>query len=151
MSLSAVRTRIRDKVAAVPGIGPVYDYMRHAVEERRRAELFRADDGRLHFWCVTPAPSETYVTKRHPANHEIADYRFDIHGFMALRDADATELLLSDLAEAVIAAFRADKKLGDSVIEAGPAQWVEHDHRMFADVLCHHVRLSLMAREQVEP
>ena len=164
VSLADVRTKIAGRLATVQGIGQVHDYFRAVTTMAELNDWFRRS-GRLHFWCVSLAPSDAYVTVgkdgpgRFPSNYELAHYGFQIHGFYALDDANGSEKVFADIVERVIAAFRADKKLGDTVIDSGPLQWVEgggpESMRMMppgeGGALCHYARLALRVKVQTEP
>lgn len=154
MSYATVRDSVRGVVAGVTGIAgvaQVYDYWRNPLDEATAKALFRDTNGRMHFWCVVPAKGDAYATTQFPGTHEQALFSFEIHAYMALADADATEKKLTDLVELVIAAFRADKKLGNTVIGCTPAQWVTHEHVIYGAVVSHHDILTLKVRVQTEP
>lgn len=150
MSLALVRTRIKNLVAGVTDVGKVHDYFRLATVEAEVQALF-STSGVLKVWFVSLADQDPYTVRRLPANHELATYAFKVYGYQAVKDADGSEKTFADLVEDLIAAFRADKKLGDTVIEAGPLQWRQAGHRTFAGVLCHYAELDLSVLEQVEP
>jgi hypothetical protein len=159
--LAAVRERIRLTMAGVAGIGQVHKRVRAILDEAAVNSL-ALQGGRINVWFITLADGDPYITVnskgepgRNPANHELADYAFVIHGWYAADDADNSEEAFTNLVEAVIAAFRADKKLGNTVIDSGPLQWAEGGYRLMppkeGGATCHYARLNLRVREQTEP
>lgn len=150
MSLAGVRARIKGIVDGVAGVGRTHSYFRVVASDAEIASKLKAS-GKLHVWMVSLSDQNPYHTKRHPANHEQGTYQYKVYGYYAVDDAAASEEVFSDLVEAVIAAFRADKTLGDTVIDSGPAQWSAGGYKTFAGVLCHYAELDLAVREQLEP
>ena len=158
--MQGVSDSILAVLQGVTGIGQVHDFFRLVTSEKGRNDNL-VSEGRVHFWVVTNTPANAYITRRFPASHSQATYGFEIHGFYAVKDADASEKAFRVIVERVIRAFEAgDKKLGNpSVIEAGPADWIEGggpeaDRTVppgEGGVLCHYARLSLPVRVQVEP
>jgi hypothetical protein len=150
----AVRDSIVALIAAAVQVEtPVYNRIRFGADEAFVKNTFfsSAQGGRLHFWAVVPASADSYVTSRYPANHEHSTYAYDCHAFFAVKDGDSSEILYTAEVLAVIAGFRANKKLNNTVIDSGPPTWAENDFRMFMNVLCHHGRLAIKAWEQTEP
>lgn len=150
MSLGTIRTALAAKVQAVTGIvgvAPVYDYWRHVTSEKEINDLLKGgSQGRLHFWCVSPAQSDPLTIDNMGGCDQADPWRFDIRGYYALLDADASEKAFLTIVEAVIEAFRLDKNLGGTVISNWPVQWPENVHVMLAGVLCHHARISVPVR-----
>jgi len=148
VSLASWRSNVQTLVASVTALAgvPVYDFVRHVTDENEIKTLLVAS-GRMHFWCVTGGQSDTIKVKR-LIGCDQADYTFDVHGYYALKDADASEKAFLDIAEAVFEKLRATKhQAGD--IGSGPPQWNEHDWRMLSGVLTHHARISFPVRAQL--
>lgn len=168
--LANVRTAIFNTLSGVSGIAAgaaqVHRYFRIARTDGEVKALLTVP-GHLHVWMIALAGSDPYITVnsagtpgRDPANTEHATYTFNLHGYYSVKDSVNSEETFVGIVEAVIAAFRADKKLQGTVIDSGPIQWVQgggppDGHVMFprgeGGVLCHYARLSLSAHEQVEP
>lgn len=148
--IGAVRTSVAGVIAGVSGVGTVHNRMRLAALEAEVKALYVVGSV-LKFWAVCLADDDPYIESRRPANHAHATYKYSLHGFWAVDDATSTEVTFAGHVEDVIEAFRANKKLGGTVMEAGPAQWRESQYRTFAGVLCHYARLELAVLEQVEP
>lgn len=149
--IANARTRIVTLLQGVSGIGQVHAYMRWVEDDASKASLF-VSGGRLHVWMLSLGGQPAQL-QRFPANHTQGRLLFHVHGFYALDDSAATQTTFENLVAAVIDAFGADKKLSNSVIESGPAQWQADDeggHRVFAGVLCHYARLALPVRVAVE-
>jgi hypothetical protein len=149
VSLATVRASIKGVLVAASG-GKVHDYLRLIEAEKAIADELMVSK-KLHAWCITLDESEPFSEKRLPACHALADMAFVLHGWYAVDDSAASEKTWADLVEDVMDAYRADKKLGNTVIEAGPAQWREAGYRSYVGVLCHYARLTLSVRVQVEP
>lgn len=152
--IPAVRTALQTKVAAVTGISgvaPVYDYWRHVTNDLELKTLFKETGGsRMHFWCVAAAVAEPASIWNLNGCDQAKPLKVDIHGYMALNDANATEKTFAGLVALVIDGLLADKNLGGTVIGLDPLpQWVENDHRMMAGVLCHHARVAVSVRAQL--
>lgn len=134
-------------VTALAGV-PVYDYMRHVTDENEIKTLLVAA-GRLHFWWVVPARDNPVSVRRIMGPCDEANpYMLDVHGFYALKDADASEkAFLTIVGNSVFEALRLTRHVtGD--IGSGPPQWIENDHRMLSSVLVHHVRIGFPVRAQ---
>jgi hypothetical protein len=150
MSLASWRAAVKavlDGASALSGV-PVYDYIRHVKDEAGIKALLVASE-RMHFWCVTAAQTDTLVVQRFPGNCDQGTYGLEVHGYYALKDADASEkAFLDSVAEPVFDALRAARHLtGD--VGSGPPQWVEANHVMYVDVLAHHVRFNFPVRAQL--
>lgn len=150
MSLAAVVTKIAAVIGGVADAGVVHEYHRYVANDADLRALL-VSGGRLQAWMITLDPENPYETFRKPANHELSVYRFLLRRYYALDDSDASEVVHRNHVEAVIAAFRANKKLDNTVIESGPVLWKTADHRQFAGVLCHFAELRLPVLEQTEP
>jgi hypothetical protein len=154
MSLDSIRSSIVATVAGVSGINgiaPVYDYARHVtnLEELRDLQTTVAGVKRVHFWSVAPA-RERPVSLHRRGICQDAMYRWEIHGFYALKDADASEKALLVIAEGVFDALRNDPTLGGTVRYGDEDVFMaEHDHRMMAGTLCHHVSFRFACKVQV--
>ncbi len=146
-TLQGAQTLIAAKIQAVAGVGRVYEYQRLVTDESSIVADMRSA-GVLNYWTVTPAQANPHALERHPGTHAKATYQYDVHGFYAAKDYNASEVAFVALVVAVMATFETgDKKLGGAVTECWPAQWQEHDYRMLAGVLCHHARLAIAVRE----
>lgn len=167
MSLVTVRAAIATVLGAVTGISgqaKVHDYFRMPKDptEKDIETIAIGPSGRPHVWMVTLAEADPFITVNQTGqpgrriSGEDALYTFNLHGFYAHNDADASEKAWDVQLEAVLAAFRANKKLGLGFpfIEARPPQWVEGGYRFFPKEggwLCHYARLVLVTKEQREP
>jgi hypothetical protein len=156
MSLDSIRSSLRTKVAGVTGISgvaPVYDYLRYVTDEDGIRDLLVAGQGRVHYWSVTPAVGDTFSLRQRMGCQD-GVYRWDVHGFYALKDADASEKVFLVIVEAVLNALRTDLTLGSTVrpVEGELPRWVEHDHRQIGpagSVLCHHAKITLAVKKEL--
>lgn len=145
-------------------VAKTHDYFRtmgNNATEIQRDALF-VKNGVFHAWMVTLGDEDPFLTVnskgemgRNPANHEHGRYGFKLYGFYAVNDAAASEKTFQDIVESVVNAFRADKKLGDTVIDSGPLQWRQGGYATLppgeGGVLCHRAVLDLPVRVQTEP
>ncbi|MEW6332459.1 MAG: hypothetical protein AB1560_13460 [Pseudomonadota bacterium] len=159
-TVAQIRTKIKDKLAAVIGIGQVHDYERYKKTDADFQALYKTDVGggafRILGWnFYREATSESDLN-----NGEVRRiHAWRITGFMGIDDADATGKTFDDLVETVATAFRADRTLGGTVLdikdmdqpfgESG-IQVEAIEPVMFAGVLCHRARLRLLT-ETTEP
>ncbi len=155
LGLNGVRTQIKNTLSGVTGItgggAMVHDYLRWTEGEADVKADFVTAGGQLHTWMISLNLSDFYRTQRYPSNHEQSVYAFDVSGLLASKDSAATEKPFAGNVDSVFRAFRADRKLGNTVIESGPLVGAEGGYRLFCGVLCHFVRLVLTVREQTEP
>lgn len=147
MSEALVRQHIYTTLAAVTGIGKVYDYGRWAADWQTFINLFKttvsAKDQIRGFEISRKAAPAVYDSN----GEETTVHRYLIRGYMSVSDADASEKTFTALIEAVRAAFRFDFTLGGLCEDSGPLSLDVQDERMFGGVLCHYCELSLPARE----
>ncbi len=155
-TLSAHRAAIVAALVSVPGIGIVHDRERHADSNAEFGDLYvytppagstPADPHIRGWWLRRSATAEhSPNTVRHVNVHT-----WTVRGYLAFRDADATELVLDGLVEQFRAVVRADPTLG-GVCQHGPlatrddtdgVQVVDAGPVVFAGVLCHSVVLQL--------
>lgn len=150
-ALQAHRAAIVAALASVPNIGVVHDRERYAKDNAKFAQhyLFTPAGGQqqLRGWWVrraeTEERSDTYGSGTTTNVHT-----WQVRGYLAFNDADATELLFDELVEAFRAVVRDDPTLGGvcdqppeeetdgvQVLDAGPV--------MFAGALCHSALLQL--------
>lgn len=143
MALSDIRTAIAGILSGVSGVGIVYEYERFASSWTDFLSLFKTTAGKINGWSIT--------RRRTPADWDVrrvADraHAFVLRGVYGLKDADASELDFQDQVEAVVAAFAADRKLGNTVYDCSPVSVDVFEPRVFGTVLCHYAELSLEAR-----
>lgn len=156
-TLAQHRAAIVAALASVPGMGIVHDRERYADGNAEFADLYvytppagstPADPHIRGWWLRRSATAEhSPNTVRHVNVHT-----WTVRGYLAFRDADATELVLDDLVEQFRAVVRADPTLG-GVCQPGPlagrddstdgVQVADAGPVNFAGVLCHSVVLTL--------
>lgn len=141
---TAIRTAIAAKLNTVVGIGKVQDYERYT-DKMGALRVLYTWEKQLRGWHVRR------VRQRRTSKslgRTVVITRWQIRGFLALKDQDQTEKVMDDLVDDIIAAFAADEDLdgvvSDTVVndEAG-IQLEDSGPVRFADVLCHGVRLAL--------
>jgi hypothetical protein len=150
MSLETIRAAIVAKLNAIPGIGLVHGYERFASGEKDFRAMY-SNGSRILGWHVRRvATEETSVA----LGRWQTIHRWEIRGYAGLSDADASEIAMDNLMEAIRDAFRADDSLGGAVDtctrpDAAGIQIADSGPVMFAGVLCHGVRLTLRTVQSV--
>lgn len=150
-----VRMAIAAMLMSVPGIGRVHEYERYAKTDKdfRRFYLSAgagaSDSDSLHGWHIRR------IGRVEKGNFNLVETKWEIRGFLALNDDDASELEFDDLVDDILDAFRDDPTLGNvvqwpaleaeqvpTVTDSGPA--------MFGGVLCHCVKLQLVTNHTID-
>ncbi len=153
MSVAAIRTALVALVASVEDIGQVHAYERYAREEGRFRRLFlftplaTGIEQVRGWWLRRTATEERSLGVGR--NLEINTWQ--IRGYMALNDAEASELEFDALVEALRDAVRADPTLGGVCMQSPIAdgnntdglQVLEIAPVLFCGVLCHSAVLEL--------
>ncbi len=163
-----IRARLKTVVAAVTGIGMVYDHERHADDWKDLLALMAYDLGggvkRLQAWTIQLAsldqlPAERTFGERGGFNTEV-DCRYVIRGVYAVADAaDASspsEKAFVALTLSLLAALDADAQLNAGSFDAAGNKYVSDpcsraawDYRMLSDVLVHYVEITKVLKEYV--
>jgi hypothetical protein len=150
-TLAAIRGAIKGVLAAVPNVGVVNDYERYA---QRNSELKAAYigpiDGQdvLLGWNIRRVATDEKPLAATEGGRYVVTHTWRLRGYMAIQDAAGSEKEFDTLIEAVRAAFRANLSLGGLVSSTETRDQAgirveESEPVLFADVLCHAVRLSL--------
>lgn len=155
MSAATHRAALLALLQAVPAIGRVHDYQRYAREESAFRSLYvyepATGPSQLRGWQI----SRVGVAERTVGlGRVLNEHTWRIRGYMALRDADATETEFDALVEAIRAAFRADPTLGgastaEPIGDEDGVQMRDAGPVLFCGVLCHSALLEVQTREYV--
>lgn len=159
-TVAQIRAKIKDKLAAITGIGKVHDYERYSNINSDFLTLYKTEVSASVFRILGWNFYRDATAESDLNNGEVRRlYSWRITGYMGLEDADATGKTFDDLVETVATAFRADRTLGGTVLdikdmeqpfgESG-IQIEAIEPVMFAGVLCHRARLRLIT-ETTEP
>lgn len=141
-----VRDAIVTLIAGVANVGQVHPYERYRKEQAAMAALY-AVDGAVRGWFVQRLAARRRLLA---SGRTLVSTTWSVQGFMSLVDAEASELALDDIVDTIIAVERADPTLG-GLVRGRPAdgaagfQLLDAGPVMFAGVLCHRVRLVLIA------
>lgn len=148
MSSDAIRQAIKAKMETVPDVGRVHAYERYASNVGQLVALYKEGD-RLLGWHIRRVEQSESAQ-----GAEVRDSvsRWRITGYMALDDADESELLFDRLLDALIAAFRADLSLGGAVAttwvgESAALQLLDSGPVLFGGALCHKAVLGLAVQQ----
>lgn len=140
----SIRAALVALLESVPDIGQVHAYERFSGTEKGFLALYAAN-ARVRGWRV----SRVSVRRQALASGRVlVTERWAIVGLLSLVDAEQSEIVAGDLADAVIAAERADPTLGGAargtpVDGTSGMQLLALEPVMFAGVLCHRVTLQL--------
>ena len=148
-TLNPIRDAIVATLAGVAGIGQVHGWERYAKDKSGLSRLYIAqgeDGDQLRGWYVRRLG---FRRERNGGGRPRVFTRWQIRGFLAIRDEERSELVFDQLIDALVAAFAADPTLAGTVIgcwdgdgAAGP-QLEASGPVMFAGVLCHAADLLL--------
>lgn len=146
MTLAAVRTKIKDIIEDVTGIGTVYDYKRYVNQWDTYKDLFVKND-KINTWEIQRTD---FSIDPHGGSGGVADepHEFIIRGFYAVNDKLASEKTFQDLAQLVAQAFR-DKPTLDGIanIVNFPITGSFSEGKL-GDVLSHIVEIKLSVEER---
>ena len=150
-TVAQIRAAIVAEMNAVTDIGRVHDYQRYAVNNADMAALYHVEIGgvqRLQGWFVSRTSTEETSDA---LGRYVVTHTWQVRGYRALNDEQATEKQWDDLIEALMVRFRTRETLGgvvaSTVLEQGAGlQLDEHVPVMFAGTLCHMARLTLRTR-----
>lgn len=155
MSAATHRAAIVAQLQAVPGIGRVHSYQRYAREEAAFQALYLYEPvpgtRRLRGWQL----SRVAVAERLAGlGRTLNEHTWELRGYLALHDAEASELAFDQLVEDIRAALRADPGLGGLNVAEPLGEddgWQMRDAGpvLFCGVLCHSALLTLQTREYV--
>ena len=151
--LAALKAKV-EAVTGIAGVAPVYDYWRHVTDEKELRDIFMGgSQARLHWWCVTPAGADTLSIWHLSGCDQANPARFDLHGFYAVKDADASEKAFHTIVWALLDALLADKSLTGSAVpligQLPLPVWAENDHRMLVGTLLHHARIAVAVKAEL--
>jgi len=141
---SAIRDAIVAKLASIEGIGKVNAYQRYA-DEMRDLEAMYVTDGVLLGWFV----SRGQIREWQEGQKHMEATTWRITGFRAIVDAIQSELLFDALIDRMRLDFRDDITLGLTNLttihkDQTGLQLDDSGPVMFAGVLCHCAKLSLV-------
>ncbi len=159
-----VRDAIVTVIRRVPEVGQVHNRERFAKDSKRLLDLYGWPNPNpatgaqaVRGWFVSLL-AEAHRPKRVGRATVLSDWRMT--GFLGFEDAEASELVMADLARAIVAAFRADPTLGgviarqsDSQAGDGAAvgpQIQRIEPVMFCGVLTHRASLTLTTERFTE-
>jgi len=145
-SVIEVRDAIVATLKSVEKVGQVHAYERYAATNEKLRKFYEyscAGDTHLRGWYVRRLTTQEFDGTVNPQQ-----IGWVIRGFMALSDANESELIFDDVIERIRDAFRDDYDLGgliDSSVnnDLAGVQLEDANAVMFAGVLCHSARLKL--------
>jgi hypothetical protein len=155
MSYSAIVAKIKTRLDAVTGVGPVHGYARWAVNWDNFLSMF-SESGKINGWTI----SRQSATMHRTAYSEVQKaHIFVLSGLYGLDDANNSEAVFNGLLDAVQTAFKGDPTLGGSAVtinpEVGPMAGLYGlqieliENRLFGSVLCHFAECRLCAIETI--
>lgn len=146
---------IKAKLSAIADIGKVHDYERWSADPAAFIEIFSFTVNNVKHirgWEIL----RTGFTE-HKNGAFFRHHRFQLKGYMGVKDASATEKDFQTLIENICEAFRVadgpegstwDYRDGDEPNNA-PVQAGNIEARQFGNILCHTVTLNLSVTERI--
>lgn len=152
MSLSAIRTQIKNVLESVSGMGQVYEYLRHAVDESTFKTLFISNN-KLNTWLITREAVRDKAVSAAPSY--IRTHDFKIFGFYGLKDTDATENTFQALVDTVLedlrVALEPPSVLSNTALNATPPQVRPINHKQYSRRLTHACEITFTVDEYIPP
>lgn len=153
MPLVDIKAQIAADVAAVPGVGVVYQHQPIVFTEQDFKTKMLDPNGKLNAVTITRAamPSLYESISGRKDRHQIV-----VRYWMAIQDTNdestTSEFIFEGLIEAVRAALNADRHLTDAAgkrhgFQGGPVQIKTQTYAMLTGVLCHYAELGLEVEE----
>lgn len=155
MSIDTVRTKIKDLIGTVSGIGKVHDYERYTHDWKQYTKFF-TKDSKVNVWQIERATFTRFVhaTKGPTAGVERVIHDFIIRGWYGLSDDLASEKTFQDLIEGVCQKFRGYPDLDGTaeMIKMSPEQPITGSIRKdyLGAVLCHVVEINISIQERMD-
>jgi hypothetical protein len=147
MSESAVRQKVFEIISAVPNVGKVYNYERWAVDWNKFINLFKdTASSRILGWEICRGGMQS---QKIDVIEESRTHGFKAKGYMAVNDAQASDIEFNAIIEAICNAFKGNHTLGGTCLDAGPVAVPIIEPRMFGSVLCHYAELNIPVNEIV--
>ena len=147
MSYTTILAQLKVLLDAVTGIGTTFDYFRLSRDEQILKATF-VSSGKLHAWIITrdQAPGENLTTR-----HTLRNHSFDIYGYYAIDDTNASEKTFQQLCDTVMNKLDEDDNIAlvTNVYVIAPSQLVSFEPVMFCDVLCHRAIIRITPEEEL--
>jgi len=147
MSYATILAQLKILLDAVTGIGTTFDYFRLSHDEQTLKATF-VSSGKLHAWIITraQAPGENQTTR-----HTLRNHAFDIYGYYAIDDTNASEKTFQQLCDVVMNKLDEDDNIAlvTNVYVIAPSQLISFEPVMFCDVLCHRAIIRITAEEEL--
>jgi hypothetical protein len=145
MSDTTIRTAVYNAVNGVTDVGQVYDYQRWASDYSKLLNLFKttiSNNRVIRGWTVT---SEGFTSEAVTLKLNQRVYRVKVRGFFGLDDGNASEKTAANMTETVISAIDAalNSSSADPRIADAGTEWTTFEPRLFGDVLCHYIELTV--------
>jgi hypothetical protein len=141
-----IRSYIKTKLEAIPGIGHVQDYYRYLKGRKTiQAELYV--DGVLDAWFILKTGEK--LAWEGPGS-QLKTHLIQLTGVHGIVDADATGKSFLLFAEGVLAAFQADLTLGGRCFMVTPpimSKW--NSQGAFVNTYCHQAIITLQPIERI--
>lgn len=146
MSYATVRDAIETALNTITNKGVVHDYWRHAPNRADFISKYQVTIGgktQVRAWLIqwvgaVPAEESAF-------GEQGMSYRFEVHLYRTLSDAEATEKEFAELLETGMRVLMQKSSFGASGarIYSTNVAGVAIDHAMFGEMLCHRGRITL--------
>ncbi len=152
--MTDVRALIVTSLNSISNIGTVHHYQRYAARTKQMADLYSVN-GQLRGWYVRRLAQKDSLG---PGQLVTEDTKWLIRGYLAVDDANASELVFDGLIDQVLTKFRINSVLEDPLATLDPfttrvesqsgALLEESQPVLFCDVLCHSAKIILITRRR---
>jgi len=142
-----IRAKIQEKMLRIENVGQVHAYERYAKSNNKLLEFYQHQNN-LRGWHIRRIQQQRVSPE---IGRWTVTTRWNIRGFLSLNDDSQTEQAMDNLVDLIVAEFQPDEDLEGLVDcttvgnESG-IQLEDSGPYMFANVLCHGVRLALVTR-----
>jgi hypothetical protein len=138
-------TTIATKLSEVDGVGKVHTYERY-VKTKEEFELWFMDhsQGRICGWTITRG---SFTDEQNTNISNTRRSKFILRGYMAVKDADKTELIFQNLIDLVCTKFRPQELLEDVLEINEPLQGDVIGYGEYCGTFCHICELSMVTQE----
>lgn len=153
MSESNIRTQIKAIMESVSNIGNVYDTKRYFTNQADRLAIMKttiSSTDQIRSWMIsrdgTPEVNQVLLGLSNSAGRDVI-HRYNIEGWLGLKDSSTTEKTLNSLIDAIEAAFASNRTLNATAFYHEGIVVDRIDHVDMTGILCNHCELSLRVHE----
>jgi hypothetical protein len=149
MSLSAIRSALKDLLLTVDGIGQVHDYKRYSSDWKTYKELFKKGT-KVNEWEIQREGFDVETRGSQAVEGKVKDttHRMVLRGFYSFDDACASEKDFDTLVDSITNIFIQNQSLADTAIIVNVPIVGDIVFNFLGDVLCHMVEIRFEVKER---